>query len=174
MITKRLIKRVATRWWPSQSWYGSESPEKIACESISVQIRTWTRSSLSLSLSLSQLSSSRAGLKGRPTSRQNTSSVPQVHLEVTWAAEGNRRIAGQINQRKSVCDSGTHHILGSLWGHFGIMLGSLWNHFGIILGSRWDHFGIILRSLWDHVGVILGSLWNHFGVIRRGLVPQAC
>ncbi len=46
-------------------------------------------------------------------------------------------------------------MLGSCWGHFGVIigviLGSFWNHFGIILGLFCNKFGIILEP----VGVFL-------------------
>ena len=55
-------------------------------------------------------------------------------------------------------------MMGSSWGHLGVVLVSSWGHLGVTLGSLWDHFGITLRSLWDHFEVTLGSHWDRFGV----------
>ena len=55
-------------------------------------------------------------------------------------------------------------ILGSFWGHFGVILGSFW----VILG----HFGVILGSFWG----ILGSLWVFwvFWVMLSPKKPKPC
>ena len=33
-----------------------------------------------------------------------------------------------------------------------------------ILGSSWGHIGVIVGSFWAHIGIILGSSWGHRGV----------
>ena len=74
-----------------------------------------------------------------------------------------------------LCHSAHGVILGSFWGHSGVILGpfgvimvSVWGHSGVTLGS----FGVILVSFWGHSGairghsgVILGSFWGHVGVM---------
>ena len=70
-------------------------------------------------------------------------------------------------------------MLGSSWGHDGIILGSCWGHIGFIFGSFWGHDGIILGSFWGHVGILLGPYWGHVGVILAScwyqrISPKCC
>ena len=40
-------------------------------------------------------------------------------------------------------------MLGSLWGHSGIILDSLWAHFEITVGSYWEPFIDLLGIFWE-------------------------
>ena len=50
----------------------------------------------------------------------------------------------------------------------GDMLGSLWGHCGVILDSLWDHVGVIVGSFLGTLGHILGHLFGTFVFVGGG------